>query len=353
MDYKKYEYKYYKYKSKYTQLKQNKLNNRQYGGNISEELYKKYMIDNEKSIKHTKSIVDNLDKNYMNHITINSKLLDNNTISIIMTTYNRPKQTYHTLDTISRSSYKNVQIVIVDDSEQPSLDIETLKRYNMHIDYVTIKNKFWINPCINYNIGFKIAKGTKIIIQNSEVCHVGDIVTYVNDNLKQNQYLVFNVLALLNESYNNNLYISKDINLYVNELINKNEIQWYQHPKYRNKNYHFLTAINKLDLDKLNGFDYDFSMGYAYDDDELIYRVTNVLKLDIINVDSNETKLYGIHQWHSRNYVSNLREPLIGINKILHDKKIKYYKSTNNYVMMYGYDTIKYIEILRNIFGMR
>ena len=164
--------------------------------------YKSYLISNYGKLYQIKDMLDNNDNNYFSSTIINEKELDENIISIIMTTYNRSIQTYFTIDTILKSSYKNIQIILVDDSTYDLVSIEKLEQYDIHIELVRIKNKFWINPCINYNIGFKYIKGGKIIIQNAEVCHIGDVINYVTTNIGDNTYHAFNVYSLQGQREN-------------------------------------------------------------------------------------------------------------------------------------------------------
>ena len=102
-----------------------------------------------------------------------------------MTSSNRSKQVYYTLNTIQNSDYKNIQVIIVDDSDNdPILEIN-LRKYPFYIDLICIKkeNRNWHNPCVNYNIGFEFIKGSKVIIQNSEVCHIGDVLIFIDKTL--------------------------------------------------------------------------------------------------------------------------------------------------------------------------
>ena len=57
-------------------------------------------------------------------------------VSIIIGYYNRKKQLFYTLKTINDSSYKNIEIIIVDDcSDNPDdiLNISDLENLNMNI----------------------------------------------------------------------------------------------------------------------------------------------------------------------------------------------------------------------------
>lgn len=272
--------------------------------------------------------------------------IDKNTISIVMTTHNRITQTLFTLDTINKSIYKNIQVIIVDDSNK-FIEKEQFTNYHFQIDYLKIKNKDWINPCINYNIGFKYIAGSKIIIQNSEVCHIGDIISYVNNNCKQGEYLVFDVINTGSYANNNRLYklFPNNIdNSQIKDLIKNESFHWYQHSKYSPYNLHFLTAMNIEDFCKLDkGFDYDFSLGRWYDDNEFHDRIKYILKLNIINIGFDDTKILGIHQNHEKIPSTVTKEEYdlsIKINGYLYQKKFNYRNKHNEWIYLYKEDNI-------------
>ena len=272
----------------------------------------------------------------------NQGLLTEKTISIVMTTHNRIKQTLFTLKTIQESAFKDIQVIIVDDSDKGF--IENLSDFSFHINYIKILKKEWTNPCVNYNIGFHEVRGGIIIIQNAEVCHIGDIINYVNNNLNENEYMCFDVCVYNSFKANNDFYSSKG--RYEDALYalynNPHNMYWYQHSVKRNKNYHFLTAIKKNDFKKLGyGFDYDFALGTYFDDDEFLNRIKNVLKLKIINVTNENTKLLGLHLYHQKEYSSHKTGDFYHINKFIFEHKKKYYEKNNKYLFLYKGDTLE------------
>jgi hypothetical protein len=99
-------------------------------------------------------------------------------ISMVMSYYNRLRQFDFTLSTIAQSAYKNYEIVIVDDFSDQDHDPSILqKKYSqINIRIIRMKDvydhKWYINPCIPYNVGFRASQGSAIIIQNPECCHV-------------------------------------------------------------------------------------------------------------------------------------------------------------------------------------
>lgn len=251
--------------------------------------YKQHLLANYDTLYKVKNMLDSFDRNYFTTTIINSHECDSNTISIVMTACNRSVQTYFTLDTIAKSSYKNVQIIIIDDSTSDYVLIENLQHYNLHIELINIKNKFWVNPCVNYNIGFKHIKGGRVIIQNAEVCYIkGDILSYTINIIKNDEYHSFDVFAL-NDIEQNKL-------LYKNNNINGLKGIWYQHHIHNNRFYHFLVAMTIDTFNKIGGFDIDYSIGVDYDDNALVRRVKN-RGIKLVNVQN----LYmGVHQWHGQ-----------------------------------------------------
>ena len=85
--------------------------------------------DNIFEIKRKIEILDGLSLFHHYHIP-NIPIYDD-TISIVMTSSNRSKQTYFTLKTIERCSFKNVQLIIVDDSDIDPIEKEELKIYTL------------------------------------------------------------------------------------------------------------------------------------------------------------------------------------------------------------------------------
>lgn len=227
-------------------------------------------------------------------------------ISIVMAYYNRKEQIIFTLETIKNSVHKNIEIIIIDDVSDKDQQLDDIVENDPFIKYIKLDKKISINPCKLYNMGFKQATGDIIIIQNPECCHIGDIIKYTVDNLKLNQYFSFSCANLPNINQNHILYglyedneSKKDVLNFINSfaIATYETILWYNHPIHRPVGFHFLSAINKSDLDKLNGFDERYSLGSGYDDNELVERIMHSnMEFKFINTDDS----FAIHQWHAK-----------------------------------------------------
>ncbi len=122
-----------------------------------------------------------------------------------MSYYNRMSQLRYTLKTINQSQYRDVEIVIVDDFSAADQHLNNLptefpginfKLIDMRARYGT---KAWCNPCVPYNEGFRACTGDMIIIQNPECCHMGDVLSYVNNHLTNGTYLSFHTYSCTKE----------------------------------------------------------------------------------------------------------------------------------------------------------
>ena len=310
--------------------------------------YKLHLLTNYDNLCKIKKILETKDTNYFTTTKINEKNLDENTISIVMTACNRPIQTYFTIDIIAKSSYKNVQIILVDDSTDDPVMLERLSQFGVHIELITIKNKFWVNPCVNYNIGFQHIRGGKVIIQNAEVCHMGDVLKYVEENVIDDGYYAFNVYALQNESSNNMLYDIGDMSSDNYEKITSlpHDIiynGWYQHLIYRNAYYHFLVALTTKTFNKIGGFDIDYAMAVGWDDNELVFKLQEN-NVNLLNVTHN---VMGIHQWHKTTAAGRYDQIL---NYHLYNCKCKYYDLNGSFLNLTCYDKEHISEIVNKWF---
>jgi hypothetical protein len=281
-------------------------------------------------VQKLKSIVETLNTEYFTHTIINNNNINNCKISIVMTSSNRSKQTYFTLKTISDSINKDIHIILVDDSDTDKIDVEILNKYNFYIDFIEINKskKCWANPCINYNIGFKYIKCDKIILQNAEVCHIGDVCKYVNDELNSDRYLVFDVIT--SDSYEQNESIYTNYPLNSTDIISKlSNNQWYQHYTHFNRNFHFLVSFTRNVFNKFKCFSYDYFSEAAYDDNDLVLKLQS-LSIEFININNDEKKLCGIHLYHI--LANKSWESSTIINSYIYNKKLEHYNIYNEYV---------------------
>lgn len=221
-------------------------------------------------------------------------------ISVVMAYFNRKQQCLITLDTIQRSEAKNrLEVIIVDDGSAPEHSLSGLDvdRYSFPIHIWKVRDgcKSWRNPVVSYNFGISKAQGEWIILQNPEVCHIGDICNFVDTRADPKIYYAFQVFAT--KSPNETQLVTDhllDIAWISSQLGKQIQGQWYCHHQYRSKAYHFCTAIHRTKLELVGGFNPSFQNGIDYDDDELLCRISRVCPVAFVN----DPQLFGIHQWH-------------------------------------------------------
>lgn len=266
--------------------------------------------------------------NIPNTIQIANNNHNTKKISIVMAYYNRKDLLKFTLDSIKLSKYKNFEIIIVDDgsSSEHRIDdfIELYSCFDIKlikIDPLTKKSK---NSCIPFNIGFKYVTGDIIIIQNPECCHIGDVLSYTADHLKDGEYFSYTCMAMKDIASNDTLYkyITNNnfydrVKRYVLALAakQKNRKCWYNHEKYRPCAYHFLSALTKNLLLKINGFDERYAFGTCYDDVEILQRIKKLqTKIIIPTISPTNDIPFCIHQWHPTR-VDAYNSDLMELNK--------------------------------------
>ena len=99
---------------------------------------------------------------------------------------------------------------------------------------------------------------------------------------------------------------------------NKGNYVWYNHPIYRPCYLHFLSAINKKDLDEIGGFDEIYKDGVDYDDNDFIIKLE---KADIdLQIPSGSEIPFGVHLYHE-NVVTVNRDELSRKNEELFKNK--------------------------------
>jgi GT2 family glycosyltransferase len=218
-----------------------------------------------------------------------------------MSYYNRKVQFLRTLSTIRLSQHKDVEIIVVDDGSEESQRLEDVD--GIKLIRVEPKDKWYINPCIPFNMGIKEATGDIIMLMNPECLHVDDVISHAVKNVSEDNYISYACYSL-DKHMTSRLkprFTMKDLDgmaklvtqLYQKRTNHIGGFGWYNHSKIAPMGYHFTSAITKSNMDKLGGFDEQYFDGVGFDDDELLFRIKSMgLKVEI------PTEELVIHQWH-------------------------------------------------------
>ena len=208
-------------------------------------------------------------------------------ISLVMAYYNRKNLLDKTLESIDKSRAKDFEFIIVDDASDEPLVCERAK-----VIRIEPKDRWYHNPCIPYNMGFKQATGDIVVIQNPECYHVGDVLAYVEDNLKPGDYFSFACYAI-NPKETQEFREGKFPILNGWKFKRPESNGWYNHAHYHPVGLHFCSAIYRNQLNAIGGFDERYANGVAFDDNAFIRTVKRwEMNVQIINPP------YVIHQYH-------------------------------------------------------
>lgn len=229
-------------------------------------------------------------------------------ISIVTSYYNRRPQFINTLKTIQQSSQiDNVELIVVDDCSNDTHRIDDLPEVYPFVKVIRLESedRWYTNPCVPFNKAIKAASGDVIVLQNPECLHVGDILNDIVSKINDMTYLTYGVYSI-NQEITGYLYDLPYDNEHIFSMI-KAQIMpmnnfsfvvegtscWYNHSTYRPAAYHFVAAITKSNMDKLNGFDERYANGIGFDDDEFLYRIKSLG----LNVEIHDEP-FALHQWH-------------------------------------------------------
>jgi GT2 family glycosyltransferase len=185
------------------------------------------------------------------------------------------------------------EVIIVDDVSNVPLSYSDFEDFNLDIHLISVQSnkKWWVNPCVGFNTAFNFINGNKVIIQNAECLHTTDIIQFVIDKLQKNEYIAMSTLSL---SRNSTLSINRTTPV---QDINREGSMWYAHPEHNPRPLNFCSAIHKVDLDKVGGFDNRFALGISYDDDMFVHNIRRAG----INIKIDDSHIV-YHQWHESSW---------------------------------------------------
>ena len=210
-------------------------------------------------------------------------------ISVVMAAFNRKDQMLKTLESINKSKHPNFEVIIVDDASDEDQAVESFikkSKYSFDIKIITVteQEKTWANPSVAYNIGIRYATKEVILLQNAEVMHFGDILTFTAKHIQPKDWLTFNCYGLNKQStdaiYKGQLLKCEDV-LKLSQGVGGNSVAredvqgWLNHFEKHFVAYHYCAAIHREDLfrDMGGGFHKDFESLIGGDDDHFVKRL--------------------------------------------------------------------------------
>lgn len=242
-------------------------------------------------------------------------------ITIVMPYYDRQYQLEKTLSTISKSAHSDFSLVIVDDGSPSPIKLPDVP---FPVEIIRITSKSWTNCSPVWNYGFnKALEGSPdaIFLQSAECYHVGDVLSHVDQNLKEDNYLAygcFQVDKSTTFSDHDIIKLSTDCRSKVTGNPGGNgQNAWWNHSTINPMPQYWGCAITANNIIKINGIDERFANGYAIEDGYFVWQIAKAgLRIDIIDYP------FVVHQWHDRIYPPNVPS-LVRKNKSLYESLIK------------------------------
>jgi GT2 family glycosyltransferase len=232
-------------------------------------------------------------------------------ISIVTAYYNRKQLFKRTLESIAKSAVKDFELIAVDDASKEEERLEDLVEQFpfMRIIRVEPKDKWYYNSAMPFNMGIAQAKGDIIVLQNPECLHHLDVLSQFIKEVDQTNYVTATCYSMN----------KRETEEWKWEMRN-NTICWYNNVFHRPVYFHFCAAMTTENMKKLGGFDERYAMGIAYDDNDLVDRITRLGLKKIISED-----IFVYHQWHPKVY--DLANP---IHKALYERNARLHKQTRH-----------------------
>jgi GT2 family glycosyltransferase len=238
-------------------------------------------------------------------------------ISIVMAHYNRFHLLYNTLTSIyKKHNHTNIQVIVVDDGSTLLEGKE--KIFEFPITYVQLpQNKWYVNPCIPYNVGIEYSENDIVIIQNPECYHFDDVIFHTLSNLNDNDYFAYSCYSLPEKKSCYDIKTPQDFQ--QRSAHHDGDDGWYAHSKYRPVHYHFCASTKRSNLKKIDNFSREYAYGIGYDDNDLVYKLTKA-KLNLKLIDNVSV----LHQFHYfGNKTSAQSEELCRKNENIYFNKIR------------------------------
>ena len=255
-------------------------------------------------------------------------------ISVVIPYFNRRHLILHTLKTISKTEYKDIEVIIVDDaSDQENQLDDIVNNYWFPIKLIKIKpeQRWWVkDSCVCINVGTEAATGEVLVVQQPECCHIGDILLDASKRITDDMVVPYSCYTL-NEQDTQLLFNNQPITYrYVCETTANTRLEsaWINHPVITPVGYHYCMAVTKKTWKLLGGMDMDYSEGFAYCDMDLREKIY-CSGLQMVFIHPN-TLPFVVHMYHPVSYKDDSTKELMGINKLMHEKKRfkreRYYK---------------------------
>ncbi len=260
---------------------------------------------------------------YVKLLDLQHKMTESLSISVIVSTYNRPDALKACVDSLLAQTDKRFEIIIADDGS-------TGKTAELVQNYICASKKIAIHHVYQEDDGFRVgrirnqailkARGDYIIFVDGD-CMVRDDFVAVHRNLATDGHFVAGNRVLLSRAFTGQV-LNENISLHdkgfghflklrlagkINRLISFIRLPLgrlrYLQPEKWQKAIGCNTAIWKKDLQAVNGYDENFQ-GWGYEDSDMLIRLLHAG----IKRKEGRFAVPVMHLWHKENDRSRERE---------------------------------------------
>lgn len=204
-------------------------------------------------------------------------------VSIIISSYNRVELFKRTLWSIAnRSPSKSFEVIVIDDGSTEDV-LKELKTFSSAFPWKFIRfdqaeftkqtgfEKFFNNPSITNNIGFKNSSGDLVFLQGNEVIAYGSVYdTLIQEFPKEKHGLAFSTTFDLPQ------LVLDNIGVYGTEFNNRhlNYVkQWpLQNKSYRSDVTNYISLSNRATWETVGGYDERYIYGIGKEDSDFVRR---------------------------------------------------------------------------------
>jgi glycosyltransferase involved in cell wall biosynthesis len=208
---------------------------------------------------------------------LKERFLNTPRVSVVITTINRSAQLRVTFETFARQSFKDYEVVVVDDgtdTETPALCAETWPFPIRYFRLDRLRSPEYHNSSVVANYGVKQAYGEVIILQCAECKHVGEVLAELASRVTPN-----NAVMCRADHLNPDGTVNPTKTDYMNIVREKQAL-------------FFCGAIYKSWFYKLRGFDERYERFYGADDIDFSER------LAFAGCKFEYATTFVQHQWH-------------------------------------------------------
>lgn len=252
-------------------------------------------------------------------------------LSVIIPYINCKEILYHSLSSYSKSkNINNCEFIIIDDCNDEKNKIHEIKKdfpkLNIRLIEIEASDKDWNSNTFCLNLGIKLSIYDIIVIANPESFPIGDVLTDIIDNIKENQYLVYGCYSVneiitkkilaTNVNQKTDIISMLPLNTEV-KLLKEGTNAWYQHSHHRSVKYPFFAAIYKKDIERIGGFNDIYAAGIGYSDNELVYKIEHS---GIVIIQKDDPFVLNLYNYQKNYEYSSLITDLAKRNQSLFDR---------------------------------